>query len=202
MPKLDGTHIVERLRDRLAALRRGEEVAARDLRVLLTPDQIAALDAAWAEQQALRKAKRARTKDEERQLGWRSKRELHVEALEGALRIAEDGEVEAWTKLQRDAEVRQARTYMDAYIAARNDGKTRDSASAIANNALTRAGLNRLDARGVGGMTARDREVRELEQRILQDAEAKLSDDEREQRALLKAHDAGVAGGAKKKPGR
>ena len=35
MPKLDGTHIAERLRGRLEELREGKEVAARDLRALL-----------------------------------------------------------------------------------------------------------------------------------------------------------------------
>lgn len=35
MPKLDETHIAERLRGRLEELRNGKEVAARDLRALL-----------------------------------------------------------------------------------------------------------------------------------------------------------------------
>jgi hypothetical protein len=43
---------------------------------------IAVLDTAWAEQQALRKLKRARTKEEEQALGWRSKREIQIEVLE------------------------------------------------------------------------------------------------------------------------
>jgi hypothetical protein len=46
MPKLDGTHIFERLSERLEDLRQGKEVAARDLRALLTEEQEAAMDAA------------------------------------------------------------------------------------------------------------------------------------------------------------
>jgi hypothetical protein len=64
MPKLDGTHIAERLKGRLEELQQGKEVAARDLRALLTTEQAVAMDAAWAEQQELRKQKRARTKEE------------------------------------------------------------------------------------------------------------------------------------------
>jgi hypothetical protein len=37
MPKLDGTHIHERLRQRLEQLKNGEEVARRELETLLTP---------------------------------------------------------------------------------------------------------------------------------------------------------------------
>ena len=70
MPKLDGTHLPQRLAQRLADLRADKEVAARDIRVLLSKDQQAAMDTAWVEQQLLRKGKRARTKEEELALGW------------------------------------------------------------------------------------------------------------------------------------
>lgn len=69
MPKLDKIQIADRLRVRLEDLRNGKEVAARDLRALLTNAQLAVLDDAWAEQQILRQKKRARTKEEERALG-------------------------------------------------------------------------------------------------------------------------------------
>ena len=95
MPKLDGTQIAERLQGRLEELRRGEDVAARDLRALLTTEQQAAMDAAWAEQQVLRKQKRARTKEEEAALGWKTKRDIHIAALDSALREAQDAEVAA-----------------------------------------------------------------------------------------------------------
>ena len=77
MPKLDGTHIAERLKERIAKLRNGEEVAARDLRALLTDEQTAALDVAKKAQQELKKIKRARTKEEEKAFGWKSIREIH-----------------------------------------------------------------------------------------------------------------------------
>ena len=45
MPKLDAIHIEGRLRERLKQLREGQEVAARDLRALLTDEQETAMDA-------------------------------------------------------------------------------------------------------------------------------------------------------------
>ena len=84
MPKLDGTHLPQRLADRLADLVAGKEVAKRDIEALLNDEQKAAMDAAWQHQQALRKVKRARTKEEVRELGWKTKREIHIEAYENA----------------------------------------------------------------------------------------------------------------------
>ena len=52
MPKLNGTHWPERLAERLADLKADKEVAARDIKALLTDEQIAEMEAAWAEQQA------------------------------------------------------------------------------------------------------------------------------------------------------
>jgi hypothetical protein len=66
MPKLDGTHLPQRLAERLADLKSDKEVAARDVKALLNEEQIEAMDAAWQHQQALRKVKRARTKEEEK----------------------------------------------------------------------------------------------------------------------------------------
>jgi hypothetical protein len=57
MPKLNGTHLPSRLAERLADLQAGKEVAARDLKALLNDEQIAAMDAAWAEQQAFAQKK-------------------------------------------------------------------------------------------------------------------------------------------------
>ena len=55
MPKLDGMHILSRLSQRLEQLQAGEEIAAKEIRSLLTPEQQQELEDAWAEQQKLRK---------------------------------------------------------------------------------------------------------------------------------------------------
>lgn len=201
MPKLDGTHLPQRLAERLADLRSGKEVAARDIKALLNDEQVAAMDAAWEQQQLLRKGKRARSKEEELELGWKSKREIHIAAYEAALREVADEEVEAWKKKIRDADARQARTYFDTLGKELKDGKDLQTAKNKANNDLTRAGLRRLDGQllGTQGLTKRDREIRAMEDAILQKAESELNDDEREQLELLREHEKAVAENRKKR---
>ena len=169
MPKLNGTHLPERLASRLADLKSGKEVAVRDIKALLSAEQIAHMDTAWAAQQALRKQKRARTKEEEVRLGWKSKREIHIEAYEKALVEAEEAGLSELQRLQWKATVRQSKIYLDTYFSALDDGKTAYAAESLANNNLTRAKLNRLDGRPAGqqGLTKRDREIRALEEQIL-----------------------------------
>ena len=199
MPKLDGTHIAERLKERIAKLKNGEEVAARDLRALLTDEQTAALDAAKKAQQELKKAKRARTKEEENALGWKSIREIHIEALEAALKEAEEDEVGAWEKRMRDAEIRQARIYFDTLESEIKAGKELQTAKNKANNDLTRVGLRRMDGQIVGHLSKRDKEISELETALIQQATNELDDYEKEQLELLKAHNKAVEENRKKR---
>ena len=199
MPKLDGTHIAERLKERIAKLKNGEEVAARDLRALLTDEQTAALEVAKKAQQELKKIKRARTKEEEKVLGWKSIREIHIEALEAALKDAEDDELNAWEKRLRDAEIRQARIYFDTLDKEMTAGKELQTAKNKANNDLTRAGLRRMDGQIVGHLSKRDKEISELESALIQQAEAELDDYQKEQLELLKAHNKAVDENRKKR---
>ncbi len=194
MPKLDEIHIIERLEKRLDELLLGEEVAARELRVLLTVEQAAAMNAAWKEQQELRKKKRARTKEEEQALGWKSKRDIHIEALKKALNDAKDAELAAWEKRARDAEVRQARTFLNELGKQLDAGVDMQTAKARANNELTRAGLRRLDGQAVerNGLNKRDKEIRNMEDAIRQKAESELNDTDREQLELSREYDKAV----------
>lgn len=203
MPKLDGTHIADRLKDRLVKLKSGEEVAARDLKSLLTDEQTAAMDTAWAQQQVLRKQKRARTREEEIEFGWKTKREIHIEALTQAMHSAQDGELDAWKKKMHDADIRQGRVYLDELIAQVAAGVDARTAKTRANNSLTRARLKRLDGEmvGVQGLNDRDRKIRALEDAIQDKAESELDDYEREQLELIKEHEKAVLEKRKKKGG-
>lgn len=193
MPKLDGTHLTERLKKRIAELQAGEEVAARDINVLLNKEQQQALKTALAEQENLRNAKRPKTDEEKKELGWKTKKEIRLEIFKAALIEAYDGEEAAWDKKLRDAEVRAARIYMDGYIQATSEGKDIQAAKDFANNQLTRAGLRRQDRETVGFETKRDREVREMERQIMQKAEDELDDYEREQLELLRDYEKAIA---------
>jgi len=182
MPKLDETHIEDRLRQRLEQLRNGEEVARRELESLLTAEQVEAWDAAWEQQKRLRKHKRARTKEEEQALGWKSKREITIEIVEAALNQAQNGLVEEYERLLKNAEIRQARIYLDTYSKARSKGAYPYSADRQANNALTKAGLRRVDGQEVWAkMTPRDKEVLEMEQALKQHFIDTMTEEERKE---------------------
>ena len=192
MAALNKGQILDRLRNRLELLRQGEDVAARDLRALLTHEQIAAMDSAWAEQQVLRKGKRARTKEEEAALGWRSKRDIQIEAYERAIEEGEKGSLQDMLDELKRVEVRRARVYLDAYFEALKEHQgNRHIAENIANNDLTRAGLRRFDEamRIPEKQLKRDRELREMEEGIIRRLKSQMSPDELEQVQLLEGHE-------------
>ena len=191
MPKLDGTHLPQRLAERLADLKADKEVASRDIKALLTDEQIEEMEAAWTEQQALRKVKRARTKEEEQELGWKTKREIYIEAYEKAFNEASDGVLEELERLQLEATKRQMRIYFETLNEAIKEGKEKRVAENLANNALTRAGLRRMDGQKVGteGLTQRDREIREMEDAILKKAVSEMDEYEREQYELSQEYE-------------
>ena len=145
MPKLDATHLPGRIQRRLEQLEAGKSVAAKDIRAVLTTQQQTQLDCEWREQQLLRQQKRARTENEQAELGWKTKREVIISVLKGALAEAEDGELAALEEKMKRKEVRQARIYFEALKEAEQKGKTGQAAHDYADNALVRAGLRRLN---------------------------------------------------------
>lgn len=178
MPKLDNTHIADRLRERLAELKSDKEVAAREIKKLLNKEQLKAVEEEKAKQKKLRKEKTARTKEQQKEFGYKSIREIYIEAYENA--INELDEVGAWNKKLREAEVRQARIYMDSISDALKDGKTIEQAKSIANNNLTRAGLARIDGTKHSYQSKRDKEVHELEAQLKKQLGIKDTHDEDE----------------------
>lgn len=166
MPKLNDLQLAERIRQRISQLEADDEIAAKDVRALLTDAQHAELEAAWQHQQQLRKGKRATTDAQQKALGWKSKRELRIVAFTQALRELEQGTLDTLKDLQHQKQVRQSRTYLDTYFAVRDGGASMQQAEGRGNNALTRAGLARLDRAAAYRVSPRDREVREIEERL------------------------------------
>lgn len=199
MPKLDGTHLPQRLADRLADLVAGKEVAKRDIEALLNDEQKAAMDAAWQHQQALRKVKRARTKEEERELGWKTKREIHIEAYENAVKEAEEDVGDAFKEKLRKAEVRAARIYLDTFFKARDEGKETYQAHLAANNELKRAHLERVENERTN---ARDKEVWAMEDAIRAEIRKNMTPEQLEQLEILEEHERATANGKAKTRGR
>jgi hypothetical protein len=166
MPKLNSLQLAERIRQRIAQMEADEEIAAKDVRALLTDAQHTELESAWQHQQQLRKGKRATTEAQQNALGWKSKRELRVEAFKQALHELEQNSLATLKDLQHQNQVRQSRIYLDTYFAERDSGASKHQAEGRANNALTRAALARLDRTAVDRVSPRDQQVREMEERL------------------------------------
>jgi hypothetical protein len=198
MPKLDATHIADRLRKRLAELEAGAEVAAKDIRALLTAEQTAAMEAAWAEQQQLRKNKRAKTQEEQRQLGWKTKREIQIAAFKQSIADSNKNILAELQKMQDQAEIRQARIYFETLQKALDLDRTPEQARSIANNALTRAGLARMDGEKTNAISKRDRELRAIEAELNATIRKNMTADELEQLAILEEHEASLERSKKK----
>ncbi|PVE08335.1 hypothetical protein B472_04945 [Limnohabitans sp. Rim28] len=171
-------------------MKAGKEVAIRDVKALLSDEQIAAMDAAWAEQQALRKNKRARTKEEEQAFGWKTKREIYIEAYERALNEANDLLLEAYQERLDKAELRAAKIYLDAYFSEKDEGKEAYQADLAAKNELKRAHLEKVDA---ARMNARDKEVWAMEDAIRAEIRKNMTPDELEQLELAEEHERALA---------
>ena len=142
MPKLNITHLTERLTKRIEQLEQGIALEARDINALLTDAQQQALKAAWAQQQVLRKQHRQpKTTAEKAQLGWKTIREVRLDIYRQALAEVKSNLVDGIKELQHKSEVRAARVFMDAFSKAVDEGKNAHSAGNIA---MTRAGFNKL----------------------------------------------------------
>lgn len=189
MPKLNGLHVAQRLRERLEALQRGEAVAIREIKSLLNSEQQARMDQQWSLQQQLREQKPARTAAAQAALGYKSKREIQIEALRDAFEHASSDQLSELKRLQQQALVRQTRIYLNTINNETKQGKDIKQARVVANNNLTRAKLPRMDGARVQNASSRDREVWAMEDQLRSQLSAGLTDLEREQHALLEEHE-------------
>jgi len=190
MPKIDATHLPSRINKRLADLKAGKEVSIRDIKALLSNEQIAEMESAWQEQQELRKVKRARTKEEGKELGWKSKREIYIEVYERALNHNEENLLAAHKKKLQDAEVRAAKIYLDAFFEAKNNDKDYWQADAAGRNELTRAGF----VIGTIGQKLKSKLEEDLlvEKQLEKVIKANMTREELEQYELLQEHERNV----------
>ena len=188
MPKLDDTHLADRIRKRIAELEAGDEVPAKDIKAVLTEAQLAAIDAALAKQ-SLIKTKRVRTEQEKLALGWRTKREIRLLVLRKALKVADAGVLRALKDEQSKAEIRQARIYFEAVGKKLDEGYEPEKARMFANNELTRAGLNRMDGVQVHRLSRRDKELREHTAELKAEFKMNMTAEELEKQSILEEHD-------------
>ena len=190
MPKLNITHLVGRIQERIEQLERGDALEARDINALLTKEQQQELKDAWNKQQALRKIhKPPKTNEEAQKIGWKTTREVRLEIYKQALQEAQDGVGDGMEKLLHQSEIKAARVFLDAYFNAK-EGTSKWSAGNIA---LRRNGFNRIDGQSYSYSNKRDREVNEMEDSLRERMEADLSAEEKEQLELGREYDKAVA---------
>ena len=191
MPKLNVTHLVGRIQERIEQLERGDALEARDINALLTKEQQQELKDAWTKQQALRKIhKPPKSIEETNKIGWKTIREVRLEIYKQALQEAQDGVGDGIEKLLHQSEVKAARVFMDAFSKAKDEDKNAWSAGNIA---LRRNGFNRIDGQSYSYSNKRDREVNEMEDSLRERMEDDLSAEEKEQLELSREYDKAVA---------
>lgn len=180
MPKLNPTHLPERLKEAIKELEAGIEVEAKKNKTLLNAQQQKELDDAWTKQQALRKQhKPPKTEAEKKKIGWKDKREVRIDIYKKALAELDKDIFDIHLKQLEREQAKATKAYLKGYFGA-TDGQDKDSAGKIA---VQRAGFMVSTTRG---MSKRDLEVRRIEQELLKRFEAEMTEEEREQRELLK----------------
>jgi hypothetical protein len=183
MPKLNITHLPERLQKRLEQLERGEALEARDINALLNDEQKQRLMKAWSEQQALRKKhKPPKTEEEQKKIGWKTIRDVRIEIYKQAIAETETNLLDGYKAELKRLEVKKARVFMDAVSLAGKEGKNMLSAGNIA---LARAGFGATHS----SVNQRDREINAMEDALRKQLEEQASDEEKEQLAILREHE-------------
>jgi hypothetical protein len=185
LPKLNTEQLMERLERRIHQLELGEEIAAKDIKALLSAEQQQQLVDALAAQVKLKKNKRARTDAEKQALGWQSIREVRLDVLRSALNAANDDLLSDYQRRLREKEVRQANIYLREYSDARKAGKSVFAAQGAANNALTRAALPRVDGQAVRSLSKREKEVFEMEEELKRRIRSEMTAEELEPLDML-----------------
>ena len=124
---------------------------------------------------------------EEERFGWKSKRQVQIDVYRQAVLEAKKGALAEFELERQRVEVRRSKIYLDNIFAAKD---TDMNAQAVANNALTRAGLRRYDGQLVSTTNKRDRAVWALEAELQARTNAELTADEREQQDIWAEHEA------------
>ena len=144
------------------------------------------MDQQWTLQQQLREQQPARTSAAQAALGYKTKRDIQIEALQRASEAANSDQLCELKRLQQQGLVRQTRIYLDTINNETKNGKDIKQALTIANNNLTRAKLPRMDGARVHQASSRDREVWAMEDALRAQFESEMTAQEQEQLALIK----------------
>jgi hypothetical protein len=179
MPEINNTHKLERLKDRLAQIKRDEEVDIRDINNLLDKNQQQRLKDLWTDEQTKRKDKSYKKQT------WQSKKDVRIKVISEAIDKLSKSALDDFKQLVQKREQHGAKVFMEAWSEALKEGKGKFSAISAGNIAMTRAGFKL--SKSIGNN--RDKEVADMEAQLLKQFESELDEDEKEQRKLLKEHE-------------
>ena len=113
MPKLNNTHLPERIQEHIAKMERGEEVEAKKDKTLLNEQQQKKLKEALAQQQQLKKThKRPKTQEEKDAIGWKEIRDVRLRIYKQALEELSANVVDDIKELQRQRERHKQQKYL------------------------------------------------------------------------------------------
>lgn len=180
MPKLNPTHLPQRMKEHIEQMERGEEVEAKKDKTLLDDKWQQALKDALEAQKVLKKThKRPKAAEEKQAIGWKEIREVRIEIYKQALAELEEDIYDIHLKQLAKEQVKATKAYLDGYFGAK-EGQDKDSAGRIA---VTRAGFF---GGGNGAISKRDKEVWDMEDRLRKQFEAEATDEEKEQLEILR----------------
>lgn len=179
MPKINNIHKHDRLRERIEQLKRGDEVAIKDLNSLLTKDQQQQMKDAWANEKVLRDTKAIEESE------WKSIRDVRIEYLSKVLAERDLNVVVEFDELAKQREIQAAKVFLDAYFVASEKG---ENAMSKANIALQKGGYKPTHATRTG-IATRDKEVQEIEGALRERFKADMTDEEREQLEMAQEYD-------------
>jgi len=177
MPKLNRVNLITHLYERLHELERGEEVASRDFKALLSDEQYEDYEQMLKEQERIKITHRTKARAEADGLNWMSKREIRIEIYKTAIKYAVLTIDEALAEEQYERDVRETRIYMDAWSKAKDEGKNAESKAQIA---ITRAGFGKKWLRKNDGLDKRNAEVNAMEDALRERFRKTMTADELE----------------------
>lgn len=179
MPKINNIHKHDRLRERAEQLKRGDEVAIKDLNALLTKEQQQQMKDAWTNEKTLRDTNVIGEGE------WKSIRDIRIEYLSQVLAERDLNVVVEFDELAKQREIQAAKIFLDAYFAASEKG---ENAMSKANIALQKSGFKPIHAVRTG-RTTRDKEVQKMESALRERFKAEMTNEEREQLEMAQEYD-------------
>jgi hypothetical protein len=182
MPKLNATHLAERLKVAIEQLEHGEEVEAKKNKTLLNTEQQKKLKDAWNKQLELRdKHKPPKTEEEKIKIGWKEKRDVRIEIYKQAFAEFKENIFDIQLKQLAKEQMKATKAYMVGYMNAKGM-QDKESAGRIA---VRRAGFTPNSSIE----SLRDKEVRKMEEALVKQLEDEMTDEEREQYKFAKQHE-------------